>query len=350
MQHQITASQDLLDSQGNIAEPGFAKELLWRYDRSAIKAPKWRIKEWDYYYVGDDAHGLALTIADAGFVSNLAVSLLGYGASEPEPFHLNDAALGAFPLGRLNLPATSVQGDIHAQVGNADMHFENDGSRRRLHGTFANYAKSGSELAFDITLTGIPQESMVIATPFAKAGRFYYNQKINCMAADGTVSFKGTEYRFSSAKGAMGTLDWGRGVWTYDNTWYWGSGSVLLDSGSRFGFNIGHGFGDTSAASENMLFMDGRAHKLKDVSFDIPRKADGSYDYLAPWEFHETDGRFEMRFQPVVDRHDPVDLKVICMVPHQVFGRMSGTAILDDGTAVQLRDALVFAEHVHNRW
>ena len=30
MQHEITAKQRLLDSNGNIAEPGFAKKLLWQ--------------------------------------------------------------------------------------------------------------------------------------------------------------------------------------------------------------------------------------------------------------------------------------------------------------------------------
>ena len=57
-----------------------------------------------------------------------------------------------------------------------------------------------------------------------------------------------------------------------------------------------------------------------------------------------------MRFVPVIDRWDPVNLGVICMIPHQVFGRMSGRAVLDDGTVIELRDTLVFAEHVHNKW
>ena len=60
---------------------------------------------------------------------------------------------------------------------------------------------------------------------------------------------------------SLATLDWGRGVWTYHNTWYWGSASGQVD-GVPSGWNIGYGFGDTSAASENMLFYDGKAHKL----------------------------------------------------------------------------------------
>ncbi|MFR1035019.1 MAG: DUF2804 family protein [Acutalibacteraceae bacterium] len=32
----------------------------------------------------------------------------------------------------------------------------------------------------------------------------------------------GKEYVFHPETD-FGTLDWGRGVWTYDNRWYWGS-------------------------------------------------------------------------------------------------------------------------------
>ena len=35
---------------------------------------------------------------------------------------------------------------------------------------------------------------------------------------------------------------------------------------------------------------------------------------------------------------------------HQVFGRMSGTAILDDGTRLEIKDLLCFAEDVHNMY
>ncbi|MCR5090832.1 MAG: DUF2804 domain-containing protein [Oscillospiraceae bacterium] len=347
MQHEIRTPQRLLDRAGNIAEPGYARRLLWQYAREDIRAPRWRIKEWDYYYIGCQDYGLALTISDAGYVSSLSVSLLTYG-EKPEQW--NDGAMGALPLGKLQLPATSTEGNLCARVGKADMRFLNDGKRRVLQGSFERFAGSGKMLSFDITLSQIPEESMVIATPFPKPAHFYYNQKINCMAADGVVRFDGREYLFRSEDGAMGTLDWGRGVWTYDNAWYWGSGQMLLESGDRFGFNIGYGFGDTSAASENMLFWNGTAQKLEVVDFRIPRKPDGSYDYMKPWTFTESSGRFEMRMQPVIDRQAPVNLGVVCMIPHQVFGRMSGTAVLDDGSDVRIQDRMVFAEHVHNRW
>ena len=68
-----------------------------------------------------------------------------------------------------------------------------------------------------------------------------------------------------------------------------------------FGWNIGYGFGDTSAASENMLFYGGKAHKLSQVRFHIPQR-EGRDDFLSPWRFTSDDGRFEMKFVPILDR------------------------------------------------
>ena len=47
MQKEITSRQLLLNDKGNIAEPGYAKRLLWDYNRETITADKVRIKAWD---------------------------------------------------------------------------------------------------------------------------------------------------------------------------------------------------------------------------------------------------------------------------------------------------------------
>ena len=134
-------------------------------------------------------------------------------------------------------------------------------------------------------------------------------------------------------------------MWTYDNIWYWGSASGLVE-GKPFGFNIGYGFGDTSAASENMVFIDGTAHKLDRVTFHIPTD---TYDG-APWRFTGNDGRFDMNFEPVIDRASTVDIKILRSIQHQVFGRFSGVVVLDDGRRVEVANLLGFAEEVRNRW
>ncbi|MBR6542643.1 MAG: DUF2804 family protein, partial [Anaerotignum sp.] len=61
--HEVTKPQALLNKQGNIAEPGWAREQIWEYSRKMIKAPSIRIKEWDYYLVMGDGFAGCFTIA-----------------------------------------------------------------------------------------------------------------------------------------------------------------------------------------------------------------------------------------------------------------------------------------------
>lgn len=344
MQHKVTERQKLLNTEGNIAEPGYATSMVWEYDRKDIKAKKIRIKEWDYYIITNQKYAVALTISDSAYTGAISASLLDY----EKPFDITKSALSVLPMGKMKLPPTSESGDIKAQFGKVQMSFLNDGTVRRLTGTYPNFDK-GNTLEFDITLTDFPEDSMVIATPFSKAKHFYYNQKINCMRAKGYAKCGDINMEFDPAD-SLGTLDWGRGVWTYDNTWYWGSLQAVLPDGTLFGWNIGYGFGDTSAASENMLFVNGKAHKLDQIKFEIPKDSKGGYDYMSPWRFTSNDGRFEMDFKPIFDRQAPLNIGILCMLPHQVFGRFSGKAVLDDGSAIEIENVIGFAEQVHNKW
>lgn len=71
---------------------------------------------------------------------------------------------------------------------------------------------------------------------------------------------------------------------------------------------------------------------------------------MDPLKFTSSDVWFEMDFVPVLDRAANLDFRVIVSDQHQVFGKMSVTAILDDGTPVSIKDVLCFAEKVHNRY
>ena len=337
--HEVTTPQPLLDAQGRLTEPGWSRRQLQTYDRALIKAPKFRIKEWDYYIVMGPEFGVAMTISDDGYIGLQSATLLDFTA----PKEHTATILTPFPMGRLRLPANSGPGETAFQNKRVDMRFSVTPGQRHLTCEFASFLGKES-FSCDITLSQPDAETMVIATPWAgNPTAFYYNQKINCMPASGVARFAGHEYVFDPTT-CFGTLDWGRGVWTYDNTWKWASGNSVID-GRPFGFNLGYGFGDTAAATENVLFHDGVAHKLDDVEFHIPADS-----YTKPWRFSSSDGRFEADFTPTIDRAAKINAGVIMTDQHQVFGRMTGQATLDDGTKLQMRDMLCFAEDVHMRY
>ena len=337
--HEVTERHPLLDASGNLAEPAWSRSLIQQYSRDQIKAPKWSIKEWDYYLVmGRDFAG-AFTISDDGYIGLQSVSLLRLG---DKPWEHTETVLNTFPLGKLGLPSDSSEGVTSYEDKRLKMRFAVEDGTRHITCRFEDFCE-GKPFACDIVLRQPPMDTMVIATPWDKDKHFYYNQKINCMRASGWMEYDGVRYIFDPLYD-FGTLDWGRGVWTYDNTWFWGSGNTDLN-GVAFGFNIGYGFGNTSAATENVLFYNEKVHKLEDVTFHIPESG-----YMDPWKFTSSDGRFEMDFVPVLDRAAKLDFKLLVSDQHQVFGRMSGRAILDDGTEINIKDVLCFAEKVHNRY
>ena len=71
---------------------------------------------------------------------------------------------------------------------------------------------------------------------------------------------------------------------------------------------------------------------------------------LKPWKFSSDDGRFEMDFVPMINRASYTNLKLLKSLQNQVLGRFTGKVVLDDGTVVQIKDFIGFAEKVENAW
>lgn len=346
-QHEIKKMIPLLDERGNLTEPGWARKLLPVYSRSAIKAPAARIKEWDYYLVANDHFAVALTIADNGYMGLDSISFLNFDTNE----QTTKSPIRVMPMGKTGLPSTSKKGVSAVSgkgYGMTFLHVDGKelGTARQLLFRMDDFV-DGQPIQGSIMLFDEPEDSMVICTPFEKNGHFYYNQKINCMRASGTVTVGGQTYQFDPAD-SFGVLDWGRGVWTYSNTWYWSSASGLVD-GVPFGFNLGYGFGSGSAATENVLIYDGKVHKLSHVKFKIPGRP-GQEDFMSPWSFTSDNGRLELQFYPIMNRASNTDLKLLKSDQNQVFGRFSGRVVLDDGTPLQIKNLLGFAEKVVNKW
>jgi hypothetical protein len=344
-EHLILGSGPLLDEKGRLREPGYALRPPFDYSHDRIAAPRWRIKDWDYYLVGDDHYAVALTFSDLGYIGMVSAAIMDFDKSTSH----TASELVVMPLGRMGVPASSEVGDIEWSNKRCSVRFAHVEGGRRL--SFAMEGFDGTDgFEAEFLLTDEPRDSMVIVTPWAQNEKaFYYNRKIIGMKARGGFRRGAEVYEFDDAS-ALGLLDWGRGVWTYDNTWKW-SAAQGYQQGKLVGFNLGYGFGDTSAASENMFFVEGIAHKLGRVEFGIPTKQDGSYSYLEPWTIKDDEGRLDLTFVPELDRCDLIDIAhALISDQHQVFGTFTGTVTLDDGSALEICDLRGFAENVHNRY
>ena len=333
----------LLDENGNLLEAGYAFDLVREYNRKAIKGLKGRIKEWDYYYIHDKEYGIALTIDDNSYMGLVSVSILDYKKRK----EITKSYMRWLTFGEVKFPSTSKDGDVFCESKKYSMYFGNKNGKRHLVCSMKN-VKKGIDFECDFILENTTDKSMVIATPFNKKKHFYYNQKINLLRGKGFFKLGKEVHQFKKDE-TLGVLDWGRGVWTYSNTWYWSSLNAYTPDYHRVGFNLGYGFGDTSAASENMLFYDKEVFKLEDVMFDIPFDDKGKYNYLGDWTIRDKNGMINLNFHPIIDRKSNTNALIIQSDQHQVFGYFKG-AFNVEGRVIEIDNLIGFAEKVKNRW
>ena len=334
--HIIDHPVELQDENGLILEPGFARSLVWNYDHSRLQAPRMRVKEWDYYLVMTDKFAVAFTISDLAYMRMASVSYLDLEKG-------TDCTKTVFkpPVRSWTMPERPEESTIEWTGNNLILRYETTATHRHVFCWFGGFDHN-ADFKADLWFERKDSESMNILTPWPDRKHFYLNEKVNCMPVSGTVVYNWHVHHLD-ADHDNGILDWGRGWWPYKIHWLWGTCSTMIGR-KRFGFSLGYGFGDLSAASENVIFYDGKVHKLDDVTFNIPASP------MDPWTLTSSDGRFEAVFTPTLDRKAKTDLGVIKSDQHQYFGRISGMAVLDNGKKLVMDDLVCAFEDIHNQY
>jgi hypothetical protein len=344
MQAEINQPGILLDEQGRLSQVGWSRQqpLDCNLENARFYRirpfQRFRIKRWDYYAVFTPKRFFSATIADLGYAGNIFVYTLDFTTQE-----LYEEGL-VLPLGKsISLPRNSSAGESHFEDRHARLHFSTLPTNRKIEVSWPAF-HGGRGIQAEISLAYLPQhESMTIVIPIGKK-RFYYNRKINCLPAQGFIKYGDVREDLLPSE-SIGSLDWGRGVWEYRSFWNWASASGFLPDGRTLGLNLGCGFGDLSAATENCLVLDGRIHKLEQVSFNyIPR------DYMQPWKFTDSQSRLDLVFTPFKERLAQTNLGIIFSEVHQMFGFYSGKVSTDDGEVIQINNLIGFAEEHQARW
>lgn len=344
MQTELTQTGKLLDPNGRLSQVGWSRHpiLDCNLENARFYAlrlfQRLRIKRWDYYAVFTPHQFFSATIADLGYAGNIFVYVLNFETGD-----LHEEGL-VVPLSRgIDLPRNSTQGESSFEDRRARLHFKVLPEGRQVSVDWPGF-HAGRGISAELSLRESPEhESMNIIIPIGSK-RFYFNRKINCLPAEGTIMYGGVKENLSPIT-SLASLDWGRGVWEYQSFWNWASASGFLPDGGTVGLNLGCGFGDLSAASENCLVLNGKVHKLDQVKF--------VYDpgnTMRPWKFTDSEGRLELDFVPFKERLATTNLGIIKSVVHQMFGRYSGTLRDDQGKTIALDNLIGFAEEQRARW
>ncbi len=340
-QREITEASRLLDSSGRLVQTGWARQPLLDCNMEDAHTvgirplQRFRAKRWDYYGVTSPDGYFSVTLADLGYVGMAFVYLVDFDAAS---YHEESVIVP--PVRGVELARNSIVGDCSYSSKRVDVRFAVEDRGRRVTVRWDDF--DGFRLSADLYFSlAKDHESTVIVTPIP-GRRFYYNRKINAMPVEGTLRI-GSEVTALRTESSFGNLDWGRGVWEYNSFWVWASASGSIDDGRRVGLNMGYGFGDTSAATENTLLLDGRIHKLGDVIIDYTAS-----DFMRPWQMRSA--RVDLEFTPFVERVAETKLVVIQSEVHQMFGRYTGTVLADDGENIPIDGIVGWAEEHHARW
>jgi len=344
MQTELNQPSPLLSPDGGLTQVGWARQPVLDCNLEAAHfyslrlLQRFRIKRWDYYAIFTPRRFFSATIADLGYAGNIFVYILDFETGD-----LHEEGL-IIPFGKgITLARNSTGGDSHFEDKRVQLHFSVQPGHRQLSISWKDF-HDGRGIAAEINLKTPPgYESMAIVIPIAEK-RFYYNRKINCLPASGTLRYGDLQEELKPDE-SLGSLDWGRGVWEYNSFWNWASASGFLPDGRTIGLNLGCGFGDLSAAGENAIILDNRIHKLEQVKFEYT-----SGDYMKPWLFSDTQDRLDLTFTPFKDRPARTNLGIITSEVHQMFGRYNGRVTSDEGEVIQVKDLIGFAEEHHAKW
>lgn len=340
MRREFTSPVPLLDADGKLEAWGWARRALMQYNREAIPAERRpRLKEWEHFTIMSPEFTVGMTIVQLGSISVGSAELIDYQAQSIQ----HGMFLIPAPKDRPLLPNTPY-GQTRLGKGNNFMSMSFADGKRNLACQIAKTNPMSSAFAGEIELRDDPQgDSIAITRPFAGEGEFFYENKIFGLPATGKMTVDGRTYELPAGN-AWAIFDWGRGIWPHDSQWFWGQAAGKAD-GKQVAINLGHGYGDDARGTCNAILVDGKLHKLDVV--DCQFNAD---DRMQPWQFTSNDRRLTLDFQPIYQQHSKQDVGFAQAELFKIHGRYSGTLVLDDGTKLDVKDLLGFAEHMQQKW
>ena len=344
METRITQAGPLLKENGEVSIAGWSPQPILdsNLENANFYTLKFlqslRMKRWDYYGLTTKTHYFSFTVSDIGYLGMVFAYVVDF---ENRKMHEETISI-PFASG-VTIPRNSQDGITQYKNDKVNLTFYTTNDQRKLSVNWANFENEQALKAEYKLNQRAGHESMNLVIPIEKR-RFYFNRKINCLPATGWVEYLGQKYDLTPDT-ALGNLDWGRGVWAYDSFWVWASASGFTADQRTIGLNMGYGFGDTSAASENAFILDGKIHKIRKIEFKYNPK-----DFMQPWTMVSEDQRINLTFQPFLDRTAKTDVKLLYSEVHQMFGKYSGSLVTDTGETIEINGLIGFAEEHHARW
>jgi len=334
-QTEITEEIPLLNDLGLPQNFGWSRKPDFIYDPVMVYAPRRRLTESDRYILHSPTHMVIFEISDDGWLGNMGITIV----SLRDKNRSTQAFETYIPLGGYGMPSSSNYGSVHWRRKTNHLDFVcMEGGFRIIKADISKYGHNRAMRCALVLSEPENAQSLVTSQPWRNDKyAFRYARCSPWFFAEGVFQFGGAEIVFNRGH-AWGILDWNRGTRPKADIRYW-AGACGQSEGRQLGFCIGYSWADSSLGTENGFFIDGKLHKLDQVTFHIPLP-----DWLSEWRFTSNDNRLEMVFYPHQERKDRHRLFFYNSTRRQVFGFFSGKVQLDDGTLVEFHNLTGFAE------
>ena len=334
-QCEINSAVSVLDDTGGPQNFGWSRQPVFFYDPALVWAPRRKFSESDRYIVFSPTHIIIFEVRDDGYLGRMGITIV----SVKDKKRSTQIFQTLLPLGSYEMPPGSQSGPIRYRRNKVLLDFvPMEGGARIIKVDIPRFGYNRSLRGELVLIEPAVPESLVNNLPWRnERNAFRYSRCSPWFAVEGVIQFGTVEIVFTSGN-AWGIFDWNRGVRPRADIRYWAASCGLSDN-RLVGFSVGHSSADSSAGTENAFFVDGRLHKLDQVTFHIPPA-----NWLSPWRFTSNDNRLEMDFTPQQERIDRRRALFHSATRRQVYGMFSGKAILDDGAELDFRNITGFAE------
>jgi len=338
-QIEITSPVPALDDMGRPQNFGWARFPFFDYNPELLRAPFRSISENDRYVLISPAHMVIFEILDDGYLGYIIISVV----SLRDRKRSTQTFITPFSLGSFELPDNSETGSVRIRQRKKLIDFTAmEGGARIIKTDILNFGRHRSLRGEVVLSPPDAAESLVTHMPWRGGGNaFSFSRHSPWYFTEGVMQFGTAELVFSRGN-AWGIFDWSRGVRPRSDHRFWAAGCGQSE-GRQAGFSFGYNTADSALGTDNAFFLDGRLHKLDQVTFHIP------LERSVPWRFTSNDNRLEMIFLPHQERDESHQMFFYSLKRRQLFGSFSGRVILDDGTEFEFQDITGMAERVKAR-
>jgi hypothetical protein len=340
-QNEINSPLSVLGDDGQPMNFGWSRQPGFFYDPVLVAAPRHRITETDRYIVHSPTHLVIFEIRDDAWLGYMGISVI----SLRDKKRSTQTFKTFLPMGTYELPTSSVSGSIKWRRKKTHLDFIcMDGGVKIIKTDIPKFGHHRRMRGALVLSEPASAHSLITNQPWrSEKSAFRYTRCSPWYSVEGVIQFGSSEIIFTRGN-AWGIFEWNRCARPKADIRYWAA-ACGISGGRQLSFCAGYSWADFSGGTENGFFVDGKLHKMDQITFHIPLS-----NWLSPWRFTSNDNRLEMTFIPHQERTERRRLFFHNFTRRQVCGFFSGKVQLDDGTEIEFQNLTGIVERCRTRF